>query len=182
MVKRTKSEYWPLERLKLWGRNPRGIKTDRFNELKARLKRQGQIKPVLVTEDGTVIGGNMRLRAMQELGWSEVWVSVTDAKTDKDIFDLALTDNEEFGYYEEEQVAELALELGLNELELKSYEVNLGKPTTLDLLVNPPAPDDNEATLEEKFEVVVECSGEAEQQEVYDQLTNEGRTCRLLTL
>lgn len=143
----TRSENWPITKLKLWERNPRSIKGDRFNELKARLKRQGQIKPLLVTEDGTVIGGNMRLRAMQDLGWSDVWVSVTDAKTDKDIFDLALTDNEEFGYYEQEQVAELALELGLSPIELKSYALTLGEPTTLDLVVNRfgPEPEEDEA-------------------------------------
>lgn len=137
-----KSETWPIIKLKLWDRNPRGIKTDRFNELKARLKRQGQIKPLLVTEDGTVIGGNMRLRAMEALGWTDIWVSVTDAKTDKDIFDLALTDNEEFGYYEQEQVAELALELGLSPLELQSYALQLGQATTLDLIVNRLGPED----------------------------------------
>ena len=134
-VKYAKSEYWPIEKLKLWERNPRSIKGDRFGELKTRLKRQGQIKPILVTEDGTVIGGNMRLRALTELGIGEAWVSVTDAKTDKEIFDLALTDNEEFGYYEKEQVVELALELGLSQIELQSYSLSLASPTTLELVV-----------------------------------------------
>lgn len=130
------SETWEIARLKLWDRNPRSIKTERFEELKTRLNRQGQLKPLLVTSDGIVIGGNMRLRAMQALGWSEVWVSVTTAKTDKEIFDLALTDNEEFGYYEQEQVAELALELGLTPLELGTYALQLGTPTTLDILID----------------------------------------------
>lgn len=66
--------------LELWNRNPRSIKTERFNELKERLNRQGQIKPLLVAKDGkTVIGGNMRLRAMEELGINDVWVSQTEA-------------------------------------------------------------------------------------------------------
>lgn len=134
-----------IDSLQLWDRNPRSIKTDRFNELKERLKRQGQIKPLLVAKDGkTVIGGNMRLRAMKELGIEEVWISQTDAQTDKEIFDLALTDNEEFGYYEQEQVAELALELGLSPLELKSYALSLGEPTTLDLVIDKFGPEEEE--------------------------------------
>jgi hypothetical protein len=134
-----------IDTLQLWDRNPRSIKGDRFNELKERLKRQGQIKPLLVAKDGTtVIGGNMRLRAMKELGIEEVWISQTEAQTDKEIFDLALTDNEEFGYYEQEQVAELALELGLTPLELKSYALSLGEPTTLDLVVDKFGPDATE--------------------------------------
>lgn len=131
-----------IDSLQLWDRNPRSIKGDRFNELKERLKRQGQIKPLLVAKDGkTVIGGNMRLRAMKELGIEEVWISQTEAQTDKEIFDLALTDNEEFGYYEQEQVAELALELGLSPLELKSYALSLGEPTTLDLVIDKFGPE-----------------------------------------
>ena len=140
--------------LELWQRNPRSIKEDRFKELKERLSRQGQIKPLLVAADGkTVIGGNMRLRAMQELGITEVWISQTEAKTDKEIFDLALTDNEEFGYYEQEQVAELALELGLSPLELKSYALSLGAPTTLDLVVDKFGPEVEEDEVPEVDEV-----------------------------
>ena len=138
------SDYWPLEDLKLWDKNPRSIKDDRFKELKARLSRQGQVKPLLVTKNGTVIGGNMRLRAMTELHWDKVWVSVTEADTDKEIFDLALTDNEEFGYYEQEQLAELALSIGLSPLELKTYEVSLGETTTLDLVVDKFGPEEVE--------------------------------------
>lgn len=143
----------PISSLQLWERNPRSIKGDRFDQLKARLSRQGQIKPLLVARDGrTVIGGNMRLRAMQELGITDVWVSQTDAATDKDIFDLALTDNEEFGYYEREQLAELALELALTPLELQSYAVSLGEPTTLDLLIKDIAgPESEHGNLADDF-------------------------------
>ena len=135
----------PISSLQLWDKNPRSIKTERFNELKERLKRQGQIKPLLVAKDGkTVIGGNMRLRAMKDLGIEEVWVSQTEATTDKEIFDLALTDNEEFGYYEQEQLAELALDLGLSPLELNAYEVTLGEPVTLTSLIDKFGPEDVE--------------------------------------
>jgi DNA modification methylase len=151
----TKSEYWDIDRLSNWDKNPRSIKTERFEELKNRLKRQGQMKPILVTATGTVIGGNMRLRALKELNVPKVWVSVTAATNDKDIFDLALTDNEEFGYYEQEQVAELALSLGLTTLELQSYSLNLGQPTTLDLVLDkfgPEVEEDEVPDLDEENE------------------------------
>jgi ParB-like chromosome segregation protein Spo0J len=176
------NEVWPISKLKLWDKNPRSIKEDRFEELKTRLKRQGQIKPVLVTQDGTVIGGNMRLRALKSLGVNDVWVSVQPVTTDKEIFDLALTDNEEFGYYESEQLAELALTLDFSPLELKNYELQLGKPTSLDLVLDPPSPDDKEVQLGEEFQVIVECDNQADQQEVFEQLQAEGKTCKLLTL
>lgn len=37
-------------------------------------------------------------------------------------------------------------------------------------------------TFNDSFEVVVECQNEAHQKEVYEKLTNEGYTCRVLTL
>lgn len=147
------NEIVPISRLQLWERNPRSIKSDRFNALKARLSRQGQIKPLLVAKDGkTVIGGNMRLRAMLELGITDVWISQTDAASDKDIFDLALTDNEEFGYYEREQLAELALELDFTPLELDSYAISLGEPTVLSLLLQDIAgPEQEKGNLADDF-------------------------------
>lgn len=138
------SEYRDISALKLWDKNPRSIKTERFTELKTRLTRLGQTKPLRVTKDGTVIGGNMRLRAMKELGIKQVWVSVSEATTDREIFDEALTDNEEFGYYEQEQLAELALDIGLSPLELNAYEVTLGEPITLTSLIDQFGPEDVE--------------------------------------
>lgn len=143
------NEMRPLSALSLWDKNPRSIKEGRFEELKNRLQRLGQTKPLRVTEEGVVIGGNMRLRAMQQLGWDEAWVSVSPAKTDREIFDEALTDNEEFGYYEQEQVAELALNLGLSPLELRSYEISLGAPTTLDILIDKFGPEVEEDEVPE---------------------------------
>lgn len=41
-----------------------------------------QYKPLLITEDGTVLDGNMRLRAYRELGFKDIWVSVVKADTE----------------------------------------------------------------------------------------------------
>lgn len=169
----SKGEIRPIGSLRLWDKNPRGIKETRFTELKTRLQRQGQIKPLLVTQDGVVIGGNMRLRAMQDLGYTDVWVSVQKANTDKEIFDLALTDNEEFGYYEEQQLAELAVSLGLTPLELQSYEISLGKPTTLDLLLDKFGPEIEE---DEVPEVDTDNEPESRLGEIY-QLGNHRLMC-----
>jgi DNA modification methylase len=129
-----------INSLKLWDKNPRSIKENRFNELKKSITELGFNDVLKITEDGTVIGGNMRLRALQELGWTDVPVVVTTAKTDAEILRIALRDNEEFGYYEEEQVAELALAY-LDPLELETFELHLGKPTKLNLLTDKFGPE-----------------------------------------
>jgi hypothetical protein len=148
-----KTEVVPISTLKFWDKNPRSIKEERFAELKDRLLRLGQIRPLVATHDGTVIGGNMRLRAMHELGYTEVSVTRNDASTDMEIFDAALTDNEEFGYYEKSDLTALALSLHMTPLQLDSYEINLGGTTTLSsLLAEEEAADDEEMpSLAEKF-------------------------------
>lgn len=134
--------------LELWDKNPRAIDDKRFAELKKSIEELGFNDVLKVAADGkTVIGGNMRLRALRDLGVETVNVVVTKAETPQDIFRIAMRDNEEFGYYEQEAVAELALKLGFEQTELDRYQLNLGKPSLLSDLVNQyqPEPEDEEA-------------------------------------
>lgn len=62
--------------LQVWEKNPRFIENkEDFERLKRQIKELGQYKPLLVTEDGIVVGGNMRLRAMTEMGTDDVWIT-----------------------------------------------------------------------------------------------------------
>lgn len=156
-----KVEVWPIEKLKPWDKNPRAIKESRFEQLKGELAEKGQFKPLLVTSGGVVIGGNMRLEALKQLGISDVLVAIQeDVKTDKEIFDRAIRDNEEYGYYEQEQLAELALNIGFEPIELHTYEISLGKPTPLDDLINKFGPDPEEDEVPEAPELPVSNIGE----------------------
>ena len=81
----------------------------------------------------------------------------------------------------EEVLAEL-----LDQVETQSDAVQtlidqmLGEP---DAPTNEPAAEtDNGLTIPEAFQVVIECRDEAQQQIVFERLTGEGYTCRLLTL
>lgn len=134
--------------LELWDKNPRAIDDKRFAELKRSIEELGFNDVLKVAADGkTVIGGNMRLRALRDLGIDKVNVVVTKAETEQDIFRIAMRDNEEFGYYEQEAVAELALGLGFEAAELERYQLNLGKPSLLSELVNQyqPEPEEDDA-------------------------------------
>lgn len=53
--------------LQEWDKNPRDIQEQDFERLKRQLINLGQYKPVVVTEHGIIIGGNMRFRAMKFL-------------------------------------------------------------------------------------------------------------------
>lgn len=125
------STYRPINSLRNWDDNPRTLSAGDFQRLKQQIQQLGQYKPLIITEDGTVLGGNMRLRAMRELGMEKIWVSVVDASTDAKKLEYALSDNDRAGTYDDQALAEL-LESMDEELDLSVYKVDLGSPADLE--------------------------------------------------
>jgi hypothetical protein len=59
----------------------------------------------VVDENMTVLGGNMRLKAMQELKWKEVPIVVAEGLTDAQKDEFVIKDNVGFGQYNWEMLA-----------------------------------------------------------------------------
>ena len=110
-------------------RNPRGIKTEDFERLKRQVEKLGVYKPIIIDKNNKVLGGNMRVRAYKELGLNTVWVSVVDTKEGQLELDYMLSDNDEVGYWEEQDLAELITEA--EGLDLELYKVDVGQPIDL---------------------------------------------------
>lgn len=117
-----------LDQLKPWDKNPRDINPADMERLKTQIKRLGQYKPLLVTEEGVVIGGNMRLRAYREMGMTDAWVSIVSPKNDSELLEYALSDNDRAGFYKELELMEL---VKLNPIDQQLYAIDLGKPLVL---------------------------------------------------
>jgi len=135
-----------IETLKNWDKNPRSIDKKDYARLKRQIKKLGMYKPLLVTEDGTVLGGNMRLRAYKELGITDVWVSVVEADTEAKKAEYALSDNDRAGYYNEQDLAELVTGI---EIDLEDYRVDLGKMTDLSDIISKYGPEPEEDEFDE---------------------------------
>lgn len=96
-----------LSKLKLNPKNPRIIKDDKFKKLVQSLKDFPEMmekRPmVCVTDvDGKIfpIGGNMRLKALRELGMKEIpdsWVVLADDWTEEQRKEFTIRDNVGFG-------------------------------------------------------------------------------------
>jgi DNA modification methylase len=155
-------EHRNISELRNWDQNPRAIKKDKFEELKTRIKRFDQFKPLIITPDGEVLGGNMRLRAYQELGIQDVWVSVVHPKTEAEKIEIALTDNEEMGYYEDQALAEL-IDKYKDEIKLGDYSIHLGEPISLEDLLAKFGPEPVEDEVPEVTEEAVSVLGEVYQ-------------------
>jgi hypothetical protein len=111
---RLRVEYWPIEKLKPYERNPR--KNDKaVDRIRASIREFGFAVPILAKSDGEVIDGHLRLKGaiaegMLEVpvipcdGWTEAQVksfrlmvnrSVTWAEFDEDLLALELRDLQE---------------------------------------------------------------------------------------
>lgn len=128
----------PIKDLHNWDKNPRGVKKDDFERLKRLILKLGIFKPFIITEDGTVLGGNMRLKACMELGITEVPVTIVNAPDEKTKIEYALADNDRVGYYEDQALAELLQDVDIN---LEDYKVDLGQPISLAKLLEQFGPD-----------------------------------------
>lgn len=143
--------------LQLWGRNPRYVETDAFRHFVGRLKNGGvQLVPCIALRDGTVINGNTRLRAYDELGWDEVWVEPVDTMDPKKAFEIAVDTNRQVGSWDEQKLAEEADVLDLDDEELEDLRIESGGDVkSIGDVVKALGPDGDEPvgseTLQERF-------------------------------
>ncbi len=138
-------EIWPIDKAKLWDKNPRQITPEDFDRLKEQIKKLGVYKPLVVKPDGTILGGNMRYRALKELGQKEVWVSIVHPKTEAEELEFALSDNDRAGSYNEQDLAEMVQLLPVESLKL--YKIDTGRLLPLQELKDKygPTPGEDEA-------------------------------------
>ena len=83
--------------------NPRIIKEDKFKKLVQSIKDFPDMlekRPIVIDEDNIVLGGNMRLRALQELGYKDVPVIVAKGWTEEQKKEFIVKDNVGFGEWD----------------------------------------------------------------------------------
>ena len=62
------------------------------------------VRTIVVNKDMVVLGGNMRLRAMQEVGLDKVWVEVVDWSEEKQR-EFIIKDNVAYGAWDWDELA-----------------------------------------------------------------------------
>lgn len=88
--------------------NPRVIKDEKFKKLVQSIKdfpQMLELRPIVIDENNVVLGGNMRLRALQELGIKEVPVLYANDLTEEQKKEFIIKDNVGFGEWDWEQLA-----------------------------------------------------------------------------
>jgi ParB family chromosome partitioning protein len=141
------------------------------------LRQFGQRRP-LVVYGSTVIAGNGTLEAAKSLGWTEIAVTrVPSDWSPEQAKAYALADNRtaELAEWDSDVLADQLIELDAVGFDLSEFGFAQMEPPT------DPEPGPN-GDLGERYEVVVECSDEFQQQDLLARFAGEGLKVRAIVL
>lgn len=95
----------PITALTPYERNPRTITKKQFAQLKESVVALGQFATIPVTHDMRLVGGHQRLRVFQELGYSEIRVSIPDRElTDEEFKRVLIQSNHHNGMFDTDEL------------------------------------------------------------------------------
>jgi DNA modification methylase len=89
-------------------KNPRYIRDPKFNKLVKSIQAFPEMlekRPIVVDENMVVLGGNMRLKACEKAGLTEVWIDVAEGWTQEQKNEFIIKDNVGFGEWDWEILA-----------------------------------------------------------------------------
>lgn len=120
-----------IEKLKLNDQNPRHISQDKLEKLKKSINEFPEmisLRPIIVNKDYIVIGGNMRLTALLQLGYKEIpdeWVKIGNLQ-DEQQKRFIIADNVGFGEWDWETLSNEwdVADLEKWGLDIPNYETN----------------------------------------------------------
>jgi DNA modification methylase len=91
--------------------NPRVIRDEKFKRLCKSIQdfpKMMELRPIVIDSDNVVLGGNMRLKALQSLGFKDVpdsWVRRAEDLTEEEKKRFIITDNAGFGEWDWDMLA-----------------------------------------------------------------------------
>jgi len=101
-----------LSKVKPNPNNPRLVKDDKFHKLVESLKTFGEkmmpLRPMVIDENNILLGGNMRYKALKELGYKEVpeeWVKQVLNLSEEEKQEFIIKDNVGFGAWDWDALA-----------------------------------------------------------------------------
>lgn len=176
-----KIEIVPIESIRKNSNNPRIIKDENFKKLVKSIRAFPQmmfIRPVVVRGD-MIIGGNMRYEACKSAGKKKVPIIRADNLTDEQVREFIVKDNIPGGEWDWSMLANdwdqnLLIEWGFD-----AGVFGIGGEEEDDRGDNGVG---DGLDLQEMYKVEIDCGNEAMQEKIYNEMTERGFKCRLLTL
>lgn len=164
----------PITQIKMNPNNPRVIKDNKFKQLVKSIRElpeMGMVRPIVVNQDMIVLGGNMRLKAMQEVGLKEVPITIVDWDEDKQR-QFIIKDNVGYGEWDFDMLA--------NEwdiAELNDWGLDLPNNLMKDIDDLGKEMDTN---LELNWMINITCTDENHAKELYEKFVAEGLDVKII--
>ena len=95
-----------ISKIKSNPNNPRIIKDEKFAKLKKSISefpKMMELRPMVINSENIVLGGNMRLKALKELGYKDIpdnWIKRADELTEDETRRFIIADNVGFGEHD----------------------------------------------------------------------------------
>ena len=160
-------------------KNPRVIRDGKFQKLITSIKEFPDMlnkRPLIVFTDVDgkycVLGGNMRLKALNELKYTEIPVIIADEWNEEQKNEFLIKDNVGFGEWDWDS---LANEWDVEKLDDWGLDVPIFKDDEIEL-------KDLSSTIDNLYRIEIVCKDEEHQENSYNKLIEQGYECRLLTL
>lgn len=159
MEQNLKTEKRKLTELRAAEYNPRKTLTpedSEYQKIKRSIEEFGYVDPIIINEDGTIIGGHQRTTVLKDLGYEEVDVVVVDLDKQKEkALNIAL--NKITGEWDELKLKDLLLDLELGDYDITFTGFEQKDLTELvDSLAVEPETVDDEFDEEEALEQISE--------------------------
>lgn len=157
-------------------KNPRLVKNAKYDKLKESITNYPEMlawRSLLVypLDNGKyiIVGGNMRYRAMKELGHKEAPVFIIPKETPiEKIKAYTILDNNGFGEWDWDLLA-------------NEWDADMLDDWGLDVPTKGEKKDLS-AQIGQSYKIEIDCADEAEQEDLYNALKDQGYSCRVLTL
>jgi len=196
-------ESWDVADLTPYDDNAKIHDEAQVEKLATAIRSTGWDQPIVVDKDGVIIKGHGRRLAAIHLGLKKVPVVVRRDLTELQVKEARLSDNRvAVGDVDEELLKkELAalneMEVDLTNMGFDEEELSfLVEDVDLDGLLDDldaesdaatettakPSSNIKEEDYKPAFQVIVECTDEADQEKVYGQMAEQGYKCRVLSL
>ena len=153
--------------------NPRVIKDEKYKKLVKSIQdfpEMLELRPIVIDENNVVLGGNMRLKALQELGYEDVPVVLAKDLTEEQKKEFIIKDNVGYGEWDWDT---LASEWDSVQLEEWGLEIPNFDDDTM---------EDEELGLDTgAWFLNIQCDNEQQCQKLYEKFIKEGLNVRIVT-
>jgi hypothetical protein len=179
-----KIEYLRLDELIPYARNSRTHSDEQVAQIAGSIREFGFTNPVLVSDKNDIIAGHGRVLAAQRLGLPTVPCIRLGYLTPAQRRAYVIADNR-LALNADWDKSLLLLEL--KELDAEDFDLSLlgfGAKELADMMLEQDgesADSDPPPAFIEEFLIVVNCSDEKQQQEIFEELTERGLTCKVMS-